>query len=68
MGIKNILDEITAKNFPILKKETVFKYRKQGGYQTNGPKQATPKHNMIKMAKVRENSKSNKRNLIVIYK
>lgn len=32
------------------------------------PNKSTPKHNMIKMAKVRENSKSNKRNLIVIYK
>lgn len=39
MGIKNILDEIIAKNFPILKKENGIQVQEARRYQTNGPKQ-----------------------------
>ena len=55
MGIKNVFEEIMAENFPNLKKETDIQVqeaqRVPNKMNLNGP---TPRHIIIKMAKVED--------------
>ena len=54
-GIENVFKEIMAENFPNLKKETYTQTQKAQRVpnQTN-PNRSTPRHNIIKMVKVKD--------------
>ena len=53
-GIKNVVEEIMAENFPNLKKETDIQVQEaqRDPYKIN-PNRPTPRHIIIKMAKVK---------------
>ena len=53
-GIKNVFEEIMAENFPNLKKETNIQVQEaQRVPNKMNPNRPTPRHIIIKMAKVR---------------
>ena len=54
-GIENVFKEITAKNFPNLKKETNPQTQEvQRVPNQKNPNRSTPRHNIIKMVKVKD--------------
>ena len=61
-GMENILEEIMAENFPNLKELAIKKQEAQRATNKLNPNRPTPKHSMIKMAKVKyKDSKGSKR-------
>ena len=60
--IENIFEEIMAENFPNLKKTDIKIQEAQRAPNKLNPNRTTPRHIVIKMAKVKgEDSKSSKR-------
>ena len=60
-GAENISEDITAENFPHLGKETDIQVQEAQRVSDGiNPKRVTPRHIVIKMAKIKENIKSSK--------
>ena len=53
-GIENIFEEITAENFPNLKHTDIKIQEAQRAPNKQNPKRHTPRHIVIKMAKVKD--------------
>ena len=54
-GIENIFEEIMAENFPNLKKETNTQTQEAQRVPNQiNPNRSTPRHNIIKMVKVKD--------------
>jgi hypothetical protein len=55
-GIHNIFNKIIAENFPNLKKELPFRYRKPPGHQTDMIK-IEPFHNILSLKQLAQRTK-----------
>ena len=62
-GIENIFEEIMAENFPNLKDTNIKIQEAQRAPNKLNPNRPTPRHIIIKMAKVKEDSKGSKRKI-----
>ena len=62
-GMENIFEEIMAENFPNLKVTHINILEAQRAPNKLNPNRPTPRHIIIKMAKVKEDSKGSKTNI-----
>ena len=57
-GIESVIEEVIAENFPNLVKEIIFKAMKiHRSPKTRDPRKTTPRHIIIKMAKIKDNDR-----------
>ena len=69
-GTEDLFEQIMAENFPYLKEKTESSYRKHRVPKKMNPKSSTPRHVIIKMAKVKDKGKILKvrEKQLIIYK